>query len=105
MSDPKTQPVELNLKRTKHLQIRWADGGETTIPLPRLRKACPCATCRATREEQQRNPLVVSQPVQNPHEMVIVDDAELVGNYAVRIRWRDGHDTGIYDFALLRALV
>jgi hypothetical protein len=28
--------------------------------------------------------------------------AELVGNYAIRLRWTDGHDTGIYAFALLR---
>jgi DUF971 family protein len=27
-----------------------------------------------------------------------------VGNYAYAIAFTDGHDTGIYDFALLRAL-
>ncbi|MFQ5805810.1 MAG: DUF971 domain-containing protein [Phycisphaerae bacterium] len=102
--DPKTQPVELNLKRTEHLQIRWADGHESTIALLQLRKACPCATCRAAQEEHERNPLAVSQPVQNPQDMVIAERAELVGRYALRIRWKDGHDTGIYDFALLRAL-
>jgi DUF971 family protein len=36
--------------------------------------------------------------------MATIASAELVGNYAVRVRWADGHDTGIYDFALLRAL-
>jgi DUF971 family protein len=25
-----------------------------------------------------------------------------VGNYAIRIHWSDGHDTGLYNFKLLR---
>ena len=31
------------------------------------------------------------------------DDIALVGRYAVRIRWSDGHSTGIYPFDRLRA--
>jgi ATP-binding protein involved in chromosome partitioning len=27
-----------------------------------------------------------------------------VGNYAIAINWNDGHSTGIYSFAQLRAL-
>jgi ATP-binding protein involved in chromosome partitioning len=27
---------------------------------------------------------------------------EYVGNYAIRIHWSDGHDTGLYNFKLLR---
>lgn len=104
MPDPQKQPVELNLKRTKHLEIRWADGHQSTIPLAALRKACPCASCRGTREERERNPLAVKQPEENLREMVTADSAELVGSYALRIRWKDGHDTGIYDFELLRRL-
>lgn len=32
-----------------------------------------------------------------------IGGAELVGNYAIRLRWTDGHDTGIYAFTILRA--
>jgi DUF971 family protein len=28
----------------------------------------------------------------------------LVGSYAIRIDWSDGHDTGIYTFEYLRAI-
>ena len=35
---------------------------------------------------------------------VRVTGAELVGNYAIKFRWSDGHDTGIFEFRLLRAL-
>ena len=36
--------------------------------------------------------------------MVTVRRAELVGNYALQIVWEDGHNTGLYDFGLLRRL-
>jgi DUF971 family protein len=31
-------------------------------------------------------------------------DAELVGNYAIRIRFSDGHSTGIYSWRYLRSI-
>jgi hypothetical protein len=31
-------------------------------------------------------------------------DAALVGNYALKIRFSDGHDTGIYSWAYLRRI-
>lgn len=103
-SDPRIRPVELNLDRRKHLRVRWADGHEGTIPLVRLRRACPCAECTQKRAEQDSNPLRVIQPEPNLLEMVTVDTAELVGHYGLRIRWNDGHEAGIYDFETLRRL-
>lgn len=32
------------------------------------------------------------------------EELELVGNYAVRIRFSDGHDTGLYTWSYLRSL-
>ena len=32
-----------------------------------------------------------------------IANAELVGNYAVRFDWSDGHSTGIYGFSTLRS--
>jgi DUF971 family protein len=37
-------------------------------------------------------------------QMTQAQRLELVGNYALRITWGDGHSAGIYDFDLLRAL-
>ncbi len=98
------QPVEINLDRIKHLNVRWSDGHESTIPLLQLRKACPCASCREERAERAKNPLVVIPPERNVLEMVTVNKAELAGNYALKITWNDGHDVGLYDFALLREI-
>lgn len=56
---------------------------------------------RELRREMARNPLTVLPG--GPTEVQAVD-AELVGNYAIRIRFNDGHDTGIYSWAYLRSI-
>jgi DUF971 family protein len=103
-SDPRMHPLELELRRTSHLRIRWADGHESVYPLSLLRRLCPCATCRAQREGEKRNPLHVMDIPQAPQDQAVAEDVELVGNYGVRITWKDGHDTGIHDYGLLRSL-
>jgi DUF971 family protein len=103
-ADPSTVPLELDLDRSRHLRIRWADGVQAVLPLRVVRQNCPCATCRAERDEQARNPLRVVQPPRNESDAVTVADAELVGRYALKIEWRDGHSTGIHDFVTLRRL-
>ena len=34
----------------------------------------------------------------------IAESAELVGNYAIKIRFSDGHDTGLYSWTYLREI-
>jgi DUF971 family protein len=102
--EPRTQPTEINLSRAKQLEVHWADGHRSLIPLDQLRRACPCAACRASRDEHARSPLAVNRPVGKPGETVVVDQAELVGDCGLRIRWQDGHEAGICDFALIRLL-
>ncbi len=104
LSERRFQPLQVDVQKSRELTIRWADGHTSAIPLAKLRIACPCATCRAWREERQKNPLAILQNPGADAEKVIVDSAELVGNYALRVRWKDGHDTGLYDFVLLRGL-
>jgi DUF971 family protein len=36
-----------------------------------------------------------------PLPSIEISGAELVGNYALRLQWSDGHDTGIYAFSTL----
>jgi DUF971 family protein len=35
---------------------------------------------------------------------IAIADMTLVGNYALKIRWSDGHDTGLYTWSHLRQL-
>lgn len=102
--DEAARPLEFDLQRTRSLQVKWGDGHESEYPLPFLRRSCPCATCRTARDEQESSKLVILKAVTNPEAMTAAASAELVGNYAIRIVWEDGHDTGIFDFRLLRSL-
>jgi len=102
--DPAVQPVEIDLDRGSELRIRWADGLESVYPLAVLRRECPCAVCRQEREEKAGNPLRVMKSREEQQAMVTAAGAELVGHYALRIRWQDGHAAGVYEFALLRSL-
>ena len=106
MNELELRPIALNLDRQRALSIDWEAGGSTVIPLATLRAACPCAECRARRDATpkagQGLPVIGGQA--DLSQQVTADSAELVGHYALRIRWKDGHDTGIYDFELLRSL-
>lgn len=94
------RPVDLAISRSQATcTIRWADGSETILPLTELRRMCPCATCNDLR--QQTNPLTV---LSGPEPSAEISGVEAVGSYAVRFRWADGHDTGIYSYAYLRGL-
>ena len=102
MNGRDAQPLEIDLNRERQLRVRWADGKDCVYELPRLRQLCPCALCRTEREQPSGLPVV--RPAAAQREMVTVSKAELVGQYGIRLTWNDGHNTGIYDFALLRRL-
>lgn len=96
-------PVHLDLKKDDGLTIRWAEGRESFYPIAYLRKMSPSAEARQLREEMQRNPLTVL-PASKANGPLTALGAELVGNYAIRIQFSDGHDTGIYSWRYLREI-
>jgi DUF971 family protein len=95
-------PTNLHLKKTEALLVTWADGHTSNLPLRMLRKYCPCAGCQGERDILGRTVLpIVKTSYDGP---ITATGAELVGNYALRIDWSDGHNAGIYTFAYLRQL-
>lgn len=95
-------PVHLDLKKEEKLTIRWQDGTESVYPISYLRTMCPCAMCKTVREEQAvKKPLLQILPG-NFTESPRAVGAEMVGNYALKIEWSDGHSSGIYSFRYLR---
>ena len=102
--EPEIQPVDIEVVRDTELRIRWSDAGLSVIPLAQLRKACPCAACAAEREQAEQRVLPIVRDSAAQRAMAIVANAELVGRYALRVVWKDGHDAGIYDFGLLSSL-
>jgi DUF971 family protein len=79
--------------------IQWDDGSEYTLPLQYLRDRCPCASCAGESilwREYKPSPLQVFVP--GKYEL---KSAEIVGNYAIALTWKDGHNTGLYAFDYL----
>lgn len=101
--DARVRPLDLDLQRDKALTVRWSDGRVSIYPIAYLRKMSPSADARALRDEMKHNPLTVLPASTGAGPLTAVD-AELVGNYALRIRFSDGHDTGIYSWAYLRSI-
>lgn len=99
------QPLHLDLKKDRGLTVAWADGTTSYYSIAYLRRMSPSADMRQLRDEIARNPLTVlpSRGSANSTPLVVLD-AELVGNYAIRLRFSDGHDTGIYSWAYLREI-
>ncbi|MCB0045828.1 MAG: DUF971 domain-containing protein [Caldilineaceae bacterium] len=99
--DPRTRPQSITVDRpSAQLQIVWQDGKTSAYPLRWLRKYCPCATCGEERGAPNSDPLRLNA---GPPPSTEIANAELVGNYAVRFDWTDGHGAGIYTFAALRS--
>jgi DUF971 family protein len=97
-ADDTTTPVEVRAPRgARSLEIDWADGHTGIYPHRVLRGFCPCAHCQG-----HEGPIRYVPPPSE--EVLALDDLQEVGQYAVRLSWADGHDTGIYSFHFLRAL-
>ena len=90
-------PTDIRQTGPTTLLIEWSDGASTEYAVRDLRIACPCAACKdELTGERLLDPATVPNDVK-PLNLVSV------GNYAIKITWSDGHDTGIYSFDRLRA--
>lgn len=103
-----SHPAHIDLKKDHALTIDWEDGTTSTYPIAYLRKMSPSAEARKLREDLIKNPLTVlpSNPKRGGSMSgpLVATSAEMVGNYAIRIRFSDGHDTGIYSWDYLREI-
>jgi DUF971 family protein len=97
-------PRTLHLDRQRGLHVTFHDGTTAFLSLALLRRESPSADARHEREAAARNPLHVLSPRAAAQGPLTAEGAELVGNYAIRIRFNDGHDTGLYAWRLLREL-
>jgi len=91
-------PTDIRQAGPDTLAITWNDGLETTYRVFDLRAACPCANC----VDELTGERILDPKAVDPN--VKPRNLESVGNYAIKIAWSDGHDTGIYTFERLRKL-
>ena len=90
-------PVELRLKRAeKRLDIAFDDGKRFSLPAEYLRVESPSA------EVQGHGPGEKIVVAERAHVGIL--GLEPVGNYAVRIKFDDLHDTGIFSWDYLYRL-
>jgi DUF971 family protein len=90
------QPTVITKSDPTRVVLEWADGHRTEYSARELRQRCQCAAC--VDEVSGRRTLDVDAV---PLDLVTTSVA-LVGNYAITIRFSDGHGTGIYPFRTLR---
>jgi len=97
MSDKGPWPVELRLRRAeKRLDIEFDNGKRFSLPAEYLRVESPSAEVQGHGAGEKR---IVAE---RAHVGIL--DLEPVGNYAVRIKFDDLHDTGIYSWEYLYRL-
>jgi len=88
------RPTEIRLKREeKALEIDFEDGNSFRLPAELLRVESPSA------EVQGHGPSQKTLVAGRRHVGIMA--IEPVGNYAIRIKFDDMHDTGIYSWDTL----
>lgn len=101
-------PAKVRIHKTEGtgIEIDWKDGHKSQWNFAWLRNACPCATCNEEREQSGRKPGV---PKPKPQALLPMYEAPArptevtpVGKYAMKFKWNDGHESGIYSWEYLR---
>jgi len=101
-------PTKVRVKKTEGtgVEIEWKDGHKSAWNFAWLRNACPCATCHEDRENTGRLPGEAKGKEQTLLQMYEAPVKPLevtpVGKYAIRFKWNDGHESGIYSWEYLR---
>jgi len=59
---------------------------------------------RELRKQMDVNPLTILPEGMGSGDAVVAEGAEMVGNYAIKISFSDGHATGLYSWTYLREI-
>jgi ATP-binding protein involved in chromosome partitioning len=92
------EPRENGQAPTGELRIEWPDGQKQEIRPYSLRLHCGCASCI---DERTGKPLL--DPKRVPLD-ISIKNVQPVGRYALTMAFSDGHSTGIYPYARLKAI-
>ncbi len=98
MSGPESPiPTDVKLHQvSKVLELAFADGRAFRLPYEFLRVHSPSAEVRGHGPGQET--------LQVGKKDVTIDEVEPIGHYAIRPKFSDGHDTGIYSWEYLHDL-
>ena len=79
------------------LAVTWGDR-KVDFPFVFLRGQCVCAMC-----VNEWTGEAILDPATIP-ENIAIETMELVGSYALRINWTDGHNSGLFTWERLQEL-
>ena len=79
------------------LAVTWGDR-KADFPFAFLRGQCACAMC-----VNEWTGEAILDPATIPEDIAI-ETMELVGSYALRINWTDGHNSGLFTWERLQEL-
>ena len=87
-------PTQVRLRKAeKLLEVTYDDGSAFALPAELLRVESPSAEVQGHIPDQKQ--------IVPGRRFVGIMDLEPVGNYAIRIKFDDLHDTGIYTWDIL----
>ena len=90
-------PSELRLSHDKaRLTVAFDSGEQFVLPAEYLRVESPSAEVQGHGTAQKQ--------IVTGKENIRISTLEPIGNYAVRIRFDDGHDTGLFSWDYLHEL-
>lgn len=78
------------------LELDYGDADKALLNAELLRVYSPSAEVRGHSEEER--------VLQTGKKYVSIEELTAIGNYAIRIAFDDGHDTGIYSWSFLKEL-
>jgi len=95
MKGPTPNAIKLH-KKSRTLELEYAEAGSFTLTAEYLRVYSPSAEVRGHHPDEAK--------LQTNKIDVAIDKLEPVGNYAIKIFFDDGHNTGIYPWTYLYEL-
>lgn len=101
MATPITISPPIDIKANTQagtLDLTWKPGETARLEFKAVRGACACASCV---NEWTGQPIL--DPATIPAD-IHIKGMQLVGHYALRITWSDGHDTGLFTWKRLHEL-
>lgn len=102
-------PQEIRKDGESGILIKWPNLPKVRLESRSLRGNCPSASSKEKRKSNSGSERSVGRASLKVIKNTIDEELRLVridpvGNYAIRIVWGDGHNTGIYSFEFLKEL-
>jgi DUF971 family protein len=92
------QPKKISVSQNDSIVIVWDDNIISEINKYLLRKSCPCALCEVEREKNHHDYNLFRG------DKTEIIDIQVIGQHAIKVTWKDGHNAGMFEFQYLKDL-